>query len=368
MNRKTLPALLAAAALAGGTGGAAIVSAVEQPAAAPASVATARLVAASTTSTASTASEVYRKVSAGVVDIKATGVSSGQNGSPYAQPPTSSGPYGSPYAQPPSSSSTAEGSGFVIDTKGDIVTNEHVIDGASKIEVTFADGSTATARLVKADASSDIAVLRVTVASSKLHPLSLADSSQVSVGDSVLAVGSPFGLEQSLTAGIVSATDRSIDAPNNATIAGAIQTDAAINHGNSGGPLLNSAGQVIGVNAQIASESGGNDGVGFAIASNTVRSVVSQLVAGQTAQHASLGVVVGDGSGGATIGSVTSGGAAAKAGVRSGDLITAVDGVPVSGADALAAAIAGHKPGDTVHLTLRRSGNATDVTVTLGAR
>jgi putative serine protease PepD len=352
MIRKTLPALLAAAALAGGTGGAAVVSAVDRPATATAT--TTRLVASNTVGTTSTASQIYRRAAAGVVDVKATGVYNGQGLTPYGQPQ--------------SSTSTAEGSGFVLDTAGDIVTNQHVVDGATKIVVTFSDGRSATARLVRSDTSSDLAVLRVSVAAASLHPLALADSSAVAVGDGVLAVGSPFGLEQSLTAGIVSATGRSIDAPNHATIAGAIQTDAAINHGNSGGPLLNSAGQVIGVNAQIASESGGSDGVGFAIASNTVKSVVAKLVAGQSAQHASLGVVVGDGSGGATVGARTAGGAAATAGVRSGDVITAVDGTAVTGADGLAAAVAAHRPGDTVRLTLRRGGASTSVTATLAGR
>jgi putative serine protease PepD len=353
-----LPALLAAAALAGGTGGAAIVTAIDQPASAASRTATTptSTVAATSSSTTSSAAAVYRAVKEGVVDVKASGVSSSRSDQ------------GWPYGQPQSSSSTAEGSGFVIDTRGDIVTNDHVIAGASKIVVTFADGSTATARLVKADASSDLAVLRVTVAASRLHPLALADSSTVQAGDSVLAVGSPFGLEQSLTSGIVSATGRSIDAPDNATIAGAIQTDAPINHGNSGGPLLNAAGQVIGVNSQIASESGGSDGVGFAISSNTVKSVVGQLIAGKSVQHASLGVVIGDAAGGAKVGSVTSGSGAAAAGLKAGDVITAVDGTRVDTADALAAAIASHQPGDHVRSTFRRGTATQTVTATLGTR
>jgi putative serine protease PepD len=335
MTRKSLPVLLTAAALAGGTGGAAIVTAVDQPAVAATSTAAPATSAAPVASSSATA--VYRAVREGVVDVKV---------------------------------GTAEGSGFVIDTKGDIVTNEHVVGGASRIVITFSDGTSATARLVKADASSDLAVVRVTVAASRLHPLTLANSSSVAVGDEVLAVGSPFGLEGSLTTGVVSATGRTIDAPDHAAIPGAIQTDAAINHGNSGGPLLDADGQVIGVNSQIASDSGGSDGVGFAIASNTVKSVVSRLIAGQTVEHASLGVVVGDGSGGAKVGSVTAGGAASTAGVRSGDVITAVDGTPVSGADALAAAVAGHQPGDSVRLTLVRSGGggSAQVTATLGTR
>ena len=325
MTRKTLPTLLAAAALAGGTGGAALMAAIDQPAVAASETTT------TTTAASSSAAAIYRAVRECVVDVKVSG---------------------------------AEGSGFVVDTQGDIVTNEHVVEGASRIVVTFSDGTSATARLVKADASSDLAVLRVTVPTARLHPLKIADSSSVAVGDEVLAVGSPFGLEGSLTTGVVSATGRSIDAPNDATIAGAIQTDAALNHGNSGGPLLNSAGEVIGVNAQIASESGGSDGVGFAIASDTLRS----LTTGQAVEHASLGVVVGDGSGGATVGSVSSGSAAAAAGLRSGDVITAVDGTPVADGDALAAAVSAHQPGDTLRLTLRRDGATSVVTARLGTR
>jgi putative serine protease PepD len=344
MTSKTLPTLLAAAALAGGTGGAAVVRTLDEPA-----------TAATRATSTSTTGSIYRAASAGVVDIKATGVQSQSDGGPYGQPPSSSG--------------SSEGSGFVIDTKGDIVTNDHVIDGASSIKVTFSDGTTATARIVRSDASSDLAVLRVTVPASKLHPLTFADSSGVQVGDTVLAIGSPFGLDETLTEGIVSATGRSIEAENNATIAGAIQTDAAINPGNSGGPLLNQDGQVVGVNAQIASQSGGNEGVGFAIAANTVKSVVGKLVAGQTVDHASLGVVIGDASGGgAQVGSLSSGSAAGKAGVRSGDTITGVDGTAVAGADALAAIVASHQPGDTIRLSLRRDGKTREATVTLGSR
>jgi len=177
---------------------------------------------------------------------------------------------------------TAEGTGFVYDAQGDIVTNEHVVDGATSIRVKFSDGTTATASLVGSDASTDLAVIRVDVAASRLHPLALADSSEVSVGDGVVAIGNPFGLESTVTSGIVSATGRKITSPSGAAITGAIQTDAAINHGNSGGPLLNLQGEVIGVTSQIESSSGGNEGVGFAIPSNTVQRVVAQLLGAGT--------------------------------------------------------------------------------------
>jgi S1-C subfamily serine protease len=205
-----------------------------------------------------TPSQIYAADSPGVVDITVT--------------TTSADPFGR------SQTVQAEGSGFVVDTSGDIVTNAHVVEGASSIVVTFADGSTATARLVGSDASTDLAVIRVDVAASRLHPLTLADSSAVQVGDAVVAIGSPFGYTESITSGIVSAVGREIEAPNGAAITNAIQTDAAINSGNSGGPLMDAGGGVIGVNAQISSSSGGSDGVGFAIPSNTVKAVVADLL------------------------------------------------------------------------------------------
>jgi putative serine protease PepD len=213
----------------------------------------------SSTSTLSV-SEIYRRAHRGVVQIT------------VAQ--SSPGPFGG--------ASTAQGSGFVYDMSGDIVTNEHVVDGASSISVKFWNGKTYKAKLVGSDASSDLALIKVDAPSSVLHPLTVGDSSTVQVGDSVVAIGSPFGLNESVTSGIVSALHRQITAPNNATIHDAIQTDAALNHGNSGGPLLDDEGRVIGVNAQIESSSGGNDGVGFAISSTLLRSTIAQLLAGET--------------------------------------------------------------------------------------
>jgi putative serine protease PepD len=265
----------------------------------------------------------------------------------------------------------AEGSGFVIDSDGHIVTNDHVVDGATAITVTFADKSTATAKLTGADPSSDIAVIQVDAADAqlKLTPLTFADSSTVQVGESVLAIGSPYGLQGTLTTGIISALDRPIQAPNNYTIAGAIQTDAAINSGNSGGPLLNADGKVIGINAQIESSSGSNAGIGFAIPSNTARSVAQTLIAQGTVKHAYLGVQVGaptTGSG-ALLGKVTAGTPAAKAGLKAKDVVTAIDGTTLTGPDDLAAAIAAKQPGDTLSLTVRRSGETQTIEVTLGS-
>jgi len=233
----------------------------------------------------------------------------------------------------------------------------------------------------------------VTAPSSLLHPLSLADSSSVQVGDDAVAIGSPFGLQGTITSGIVSALHRDITSPNNFTITDTIQTDAPINHGNSGGVLLNTAGQVIGVTAQIDSESGGNDGVGFAIPSNTVRSVISQLLGGGSVQRGYLGIRIQTIPGSATsqlktaagveVTKVESGSPAAKAGLKAstgsqvvdgqayatgGDEIIAVDGQTVSSADTLQTEIAGKKPGTKVSLTLSHDGSTRTVTVTLGTR
>jgi putative serine protease PepD len=292
--------------------------------------------------------EIYRRSYKGVVQI--TVKSSQQT------------PFGG------SQSQTAEGSGFVYDTKGDIVTNQHVVDGASSVSVTFWNGAKYKARVVGSDASTDLAVVRVDAPSSLLVPLTLDDSGAVQVGDGVVAIGSPFGLSETVTSGIVSALHREITSPNGFAIENAIQTDAAINHGNSGGPLLDLQGHVIGVNSQIQSDSGGNEGVGFAVPSDTVRSVVSQLISSGKAEHAYLGVAVQAGSGGAAVGTVRPGTPAAHAGLRTGDVITAINGQKISSVGELQTVIAGHKPGDTVTITYKRGGATHTVRVTLGTR
>ena len=299
-----------------------------------------------------TIGQIYDRTNASVVEITVT-----------TQAPAD-GPMGSGTAQ-------AQGSGFVYDSSGHVITNAHVVDGAESAKVRFADGKTYDATVVGVDASTDLAVLKVEAPSSALHPLELADSSQAAVGDVVVAIGSPFGLENSVTAGIVSALGRSMKAPNGYTITGSIQTDAAINHGNSGGPLLDLDGKVVGVNAQIESESGGNDGVGFAIPSSTVKSIVAQILEDGSVQHAYLGVSVtaaADGTAGAQLAEVRSGTPAAEAGLQAGDVLTAVDGDAVSSAAALQSAIDARKPGDRVILDYLRDGAHRTVTVTLGTR
>lgn len=292
---------------------------------------------------------LYERVSPGVVEITVTGAAGG---------------LGAPEGQ------RSQGTGFVIDESGHILTNEHVVEGADTIRVAFPDGRTVSAELVGTDPSTDVAVLRVDVPAAELTPLVLGDSSAVRVGEQVVAIGSPFGLEGTLTAGIVSAVGRTVTAPNDYAIAGAIQTDAAINTGNSGGPLLDLDGRVIGINAQIESSSGGNEGVGFAVPIDAVRTVAEQLIAGGEVEHAYLGTQLTDADPppGAEIGSVRSGSPAAAAGLEAGDVVTALDGEPIATADDLVAAVAALRPGDSVMLTVRSGDDTRSVTVTLGDR
>jgi putative serine protease PepD len=267
-----------------------------------------------------------------------------------------------------STGSSAEGSGFVYDSSGHIVTNQHVVNGGESISVKFWNGKTYPAKLVGSDNSTDLAVIKVNAPDSQLFPISLGSSSKAAVGDPVVAIGSPFGLEETVTAGIVSALHRSIGSQSQFSIPDSIQTDAAINHGNSGGPLLNAQGQVIGVNAQIRSDSGDNAGVGFAIPSDTVRSIAGQLIANGKAVHAYLGVSLDATATAARVAEVRAGTPAQKAHLRAGDVVTAVDGTSVSSAEALTRAIDSHKPGDTVTVTIRRSGKNVTAQVKLASR
>jgi putative serine protease PepD len=251
-----------------------------------------------------------------------------------------------------------------------VITNQHVVDGATTARVTFSDGKSYDATVVGSDPSTDLAVLKVEAPASALQPLALADSAELEVGEGVVAIGSPFGLEQTVTTGIVSALHRQITAPNSFSIDDAIQTDAAINHGNSGGPLLDLRGRVIGVNSQIESESGGNDGVGFAVPSNTVERIAEALIADGEVEHAYLGVSTDDveSAGGARIAEVRAGTPAQRAGLRADDMVTAVDGDAVESADDLRRRIDARKPGDEIELTLERGGTTETLTVTLGTR
>ena len=251
-----------------------------------------------------------------------------------------------------------------------MITNQHVVDGAQSVKVALWNGKTYDATVVGTDPSTDIAVLDVDAPASVLEPLSLADSSKLEVGDEVVAIGSPFGLEQTVTSGIVSALHRQITAPNDFAIDDAIQTDAAINHGNSGGPLLDMSGRVVGVNSQIESESGGNDGVGFAVSSNTVKRIAAALISNGSVDHAYLGVATETSTSpaGATITSVRSGTPAAGSELTAGDVVTAVDGETVTSSDQLRELIDAHNPGDSVTLTVSRNGDTRTLKVVLGTR
>jgi putative serine protease PepD len=262
-----------------------------------------------------------------------------------------------------------QGSGFVYDAEGHIITNQHVVSDASSVSVKLWNGKSYRAQVVGTDSSTDLAVLKIDAPASQLFPLALGDSSKLVVGDSVVAIGSPFGLEETVTSGIVSALHREMQSPNGFAIDDSIQTDAAINHGNSGGPLLNAQGKVVGVTSQIESDSGGSVGVGFAIPSNTVRSIATQLISTGKAEHAFLGVLLRDSStGGAAIQSVRAGTPAAKAGLQSGDLIVKVDGKTISSASQLRGAINAHKPGDAITVTYTRNGTTHTASVTLSTR
>jgi S1-C subfamily serine protease len=324
-----------------------------------------------------TPAQIYLRAHRGVVEITASSTQPNQFGQQQQQ--------------------RGQGSGFVIDSDGHIVTNDHVVEGTTSVSVLFWNGDTYKATVVGTDASTDLAVIKVDAPDSVLHPLTLGDSSGIQVGDAAFALGSPFGLEESFTSGIVSALHRQIDSLNEGfTINDAIQTDAAINHGNSGGPLVNSSGNVIGVNAQIRSDGGGSDGVGFAIPSNTVRKIASQLIDNGKVEHAYLGVQVQqvpasvadelglvEGVQIAAFPQASSRTPAQKAGLRAatgektiqgetystgGDVITALDGQKITASEQLQQAIDAKRPGDTVSITYWRKGESHAVDVKLATR
>jgi S1-C subfamily serine protease len=275
----------------------------------------------------------------------------------------------------------ASGSGFVYDREGHIVTNHHVVEDADALDVTFIDGTTVAAEIVGDDPYSDIAVIRVDGPLESVSPLPLGNSSELLVGESVAAIGNPYGLSNSMSLGIVSQVDRDLDAPGNYKIIDVVQVDAAINPGNSGGPLMNMRGEVVGVNTAIIQ---GSVGVGFAIPSDTVRREAPQLIQTGQYEHPWMGIssvdidpAVAEAAGlnvtkGTLVVSVVPGSPAEAAGIRAGtqgDVIVGVDGIPVRKLiDVLVYIERTKKPGDTVTFTIIREGEALDVEVTLGVR
>jgi putative serine protease PepD len=268
-----------------------------------------------------------------------------------------------------------EGSGFVVDGAGRIVTNAHVVAGARRVRVQFGeDTPTIPGRVVGRDRSSDLALVRVLPRRVRggLHPLSLADSARVRVGDLAVAIGNPFGLERTLTAGVVSALGRQIDAPDGFSIPGAIQTDAAINPGNSGGPLLDRQARVIGVNSQIETGGAGrgNVGVGFAVPANVVRAVTADLERDGRVRRAYIGVstTAARTGTGARVSTVVPGGPAARAGLRAGDVIVRIGSATVTGTGDVGEAVFAARPGQRLHLQYRRAGRRRGVDVRLARR
>ncbi|MGE5850110.1 MAG: S1C family serine protease [Candidatus Methylomirabilota bacterium] len=286
------------------------------------------------------------------------------------------------------------GSGFIVDDRGYILTNNHVVENADRLEVTLADKSKVPARLIGRDPNNDIAVIHVTVAREKLTPLRLGDSDQLQVGQIAIAIGNPFGLDRTVTRGVVSALGRSLKAETGRQIRNVIQTDAAINPGNSGGPLLNSRGEVIGINTAIFSPTGGSIGIGFAIPVNTAKKLLPLLIARGRASHPWLGINGSDVTPdlaktlslpvkeGVMIAQVVPGGPAARAGLRGsqrrirvgnyminvgGDIIQALDGKKIANVDDLTAFLDDRKKaGDDVRVDILRDGKPLSMTVRLG--
>ncbi len=338
---------------------------------------------------ANTVNEIYRSDGQGVAFIESTLAPEESSASPF-----------NPFGEGESSGGgVATGSGFLIDNEGHIVTNNHVVEGATKVEVKLGSSDTEhEAEVVGTDPATDLALLKVDVPADQQHPLSLGDSSKVSVGDPVVAIGNPFGLDRTVTAGIVSALQRQIQAPNGFAISHVIQTDAAINPGNSGGPLIDSSGSVIGINSQIQTggSGDGNVGIGFAIPINTAREVVEQIEKNGKVEHAYIGVSGGDITPalakalklpvekGVLVNEVVKGSPADKAGLEGGDteatiegapvrlggdIVTEVEGKPVSSMEEVVDAVNSAQPGDKMELTVLRGDNETKhVTVTLGVR
>jgi putative serine protease PepD len=305
------------------------------------------------------ANSLYRSAAPGVVAIEATGTSSGSNN-------------GFPYTPPGQSVDT--GTGLVVDSRGDILTASHVVAGAATITVKLQNGPVRTASVLGTDTSNDVSVLHVDPSGLALHPLPLGSVRSLLAGDPLAVIGDPFGYNRSLSTGVASGLGRTIQAPNGFLIANALQTDAALNPGNSGGPVLDAQGQVVGIADQIATGGSGVDqgsGVGFAIPIDPVKSELPGLESGQTVEHPYLGASLQDASidqQGAQVQGVAAGSPAAAAGLRAGDLITVLDGSAINGPSQLVDDLAALKPGDKVTLTVTRRSKAIKLTATLAGQ
>ncbi|MBU6363142.1 MAG: trypsin-like peptidase domain-containing protein [Acidobacteria bacterium] len=283
------------------------------------------------------------------------------------------------------------GSGFLIDRDGHILTNAHVVDGSDDTTVTFSDGTVEKARILGVDKSTDLAVIKIATVPAGIRPVPLGSSSGLVVGQEVVAIGNPYGLERTATTGIVSALERTIESPNGFAIQNAIQTDAAINQGNSGGPLFDRAGRVVGMNSQMASQNGGNVGLGFAVPIDTIRPIAQAVITGGRAEHAWIGISGREltpamakqldltGRRGVVIAELVKDGPAAKAGLeaaddadatvpRGGDLIVAINGRPVQDMADVSRAVAGRQVGDSITVTVLRDGQEKTVTLRLEDR
>jgi S1-C subfamily serine protease len=320
-----------------------------------------------------TARDIYRRAAPGVVYVRARSVEETQ--SPFE-------------IFPRQQENISTGSGFVLDDKGDILTNAHVVASSLDVRVSFSDHRTVAARVIGKDPDTDLAVLGVNPSGLHLHPLPLGDSGAVRVGDPTVAIGNPFGLERTLTTGVVSALQRRITAPSGFAIDDVIQTDAALNPGNSGGPLLDGMGRVIGVNSQIAtgdSSSGGNVGIGFAVPSATVSHVLPQLESAGRVRRSFLGIRGRGSRDGVLVEAVQPGTAAARAGIRGGDheaiderdgsvvvlggdVVTSIDGQAVASMDDVHTLLGKHKPGEKVTVELKRRGKDVTLRAELGER
>jgi S1-C subfamily serine protease len=319
-----------------------------------------------------TARDIYKQAAPGVVFVRARSVQ--QTQSPFE-------------VFPRQQENVSTGSGFVLDEKGHILTNAHVVASSTDVRVSFSDHRTVTARVIGKDPDTDLAVLAVTLKGELLHPLELGDSAAVRVGDPTVAIGNPFGLERTLTTGVVSALQRRITAPSGFAIEDVIQTDAALNPGNSGGPLLDATGRVIGVNSQIATGDGGSGsvGIGFAVPASTVRRVLPELETAGRVRRPFLGVRGRAAQGGVLVESVPPGTPAARAGIRGGDheslderdgsvvvlggdVLTSLDGHAVNTMEDVHTLLGKRRPGQKVAVGLKRGGKRVTVTAELGER